>query len=101
MERHYTYRWFTIAVLFLGVGGAFALSIGLSRTPFGYRYLPSDFLFQAIVGHVILSDSILAPEFYGRIVESYISRGKEWRLSYLSAGHRRVLRNLRGIYRRA
>ena len=55
MDKRFTYRWFAIAVLFLGVGGAFALSIGLSRTPFGYRYLPADFLYQAIVGHVILA----------------------------------------------
>ena len=69
MDRHYTYRWFAIAVLFLGIGGAFALSIGLSRTPFGYRYLPSEFLFQAIVGPCDIGDSILALEFYGGSLE--------------------------------
>jgi hypothetical protein len=82
MERHYTYRWFTIAVLFLGVGGAFALSIGLSRTPFGYQYLPSEFLFQAIVGHVILAIVFWLLSFTVVLWSIYF-KGREFAWSYL------------------
>ncbi len=82
MDKHYTYRWFAIAVLFLGVGGAFALSIGLSRTPFGYRYLPADFLFQAIVGHVILAIVFWLLSFTVVLWSIYF-KGRQWRLSYI------------------
>ncbi len=55
MENRYTYNWFVLAILFLGIGGGFAFLVGMSRTPFGYRYFPADYLHHALVGHVIMA----------------------------------------------
>ncbi|MFQ5586215.1 MAG: cbb3-type cytochrome c oxidase subunit I [Thermodesulfobacteriota bacterium] len=55
MEKRYTYNWFVLAILFLGIGGGFAFLVGMSRTPFGYRYFPADYMHHALVGHVILA----------------------------------------------
>ncbi len=82
MDKRYTYRWFAIAVLFLGVGVAFALSIGLSRTPFGYRYLPADFLYQAIGCHVILAIVFWLLSFTVAFWSIYF-KGRELSISYI------------------
>jgi heme/copper-type cytochrome/quinol oxidase subunit 1 len=55
VEKRYTYNWFVLAILFLGFGGGFAFLVGMSRTPFGYRYFPADYMHHALVGHVILA----------------------------------------------
>ncbi len=55
MEKRYTYKWFILAIIFLGMGGAFAFMVGMSRTPFGYKYFPADALHRTLVGHVVLA----------------------------------------------
>ncbi len=44
-----------LAVLDVGLGGSFALLIALLRTPFIYKYLPQDYFYSALVGHVVLA----------------------------------------------
>jgi len=55
MEKKYTYNWFVLSVIFLGIGGGFAFMVGMSRTPFGYRYFPADFMHRTLVAHVVLA----------------------------------------------
>ncbi|MFQ5427751.1 MAG: cbb3-type cytochrome c oxidase subunit I [Thermodesulfobacteriota bacterium] len=55
MEKRYSYNWFVLAILFLGIGGGFAFMVGMSRTPFGYQYFPADYLHRTLVGHVVLA----------------------------------------------
>lgn len=55
MLKRYTYSWLILSIAFLGIGGGFAFLVAMSRTPFGYRYFPPDYLHHALVGHVILA----------------------------------------------
>ncbi|MEE8574812.1 MAG: cbb3-type cytochrome c oxidase subunit I [Thermodesulfobacteriota bacterium] len=82
MEKKYTYTWLALAVIFLGIGGAFALLVGLSRTPFGYKYLPADFLYQGIVGHVILAIVLWLLSFTVVLWSRYF-KGPQLKISYL------------------
>lgn len=50
--NNYAYRWLTVAIGFLSVGGFFALIIGLARTPLISEYLPPDFFTYALTAHV-------------------------------------------------
>lgn len=50
--NNYAYRWFTISIGFLSVGGFFALIIGLARTPGISKYFPPDFFTYALTAHV-------------------------------------------------
>lgn len=55
MEAHYSYKWFFLAILSLGLGGGFAFLVAMSRTPFGYKYFPPDYMYHALAGHVVLA----------------------------------------------
>lgn len=48
----YTYKWFTLAVTVLGIGGSLAFILGMSRSPVA-AYFPQDFFYYALAGHVI------------------------------------------------
>lgn len=48
----YTYKWFTLAVTVLGIGGSLAFILGMSRSPIA-SYFPQDFFYYALAGHVI------------------------------------------------
>src|SRR3989304_10234574 len=50
-----TYKWFYLAILSLGIGGGFAFLVAMSRTPFGYKYFPPDYMHHALAGHVVLA----------------------------------------------
>ena len=80
----YTYRWLAISIAFLGVGGAFALLVGLSRTPFGHAYLPPDFLHQGIVGHVVLAIIMWLISFTVVLWSRYLN-GVRWAFTYTLA----------------
>ncbi len=84
MKENYTYRWLAISVAFLGVGGAFALLVGLSRTPFGHAYLPPDFLHQGIVGHVVLAIIMWLISFTVVLWSRYLN-GTRWSFTYTLA----------------
>src|SRR4030067_1359393 len=49
------YSWFYLAILSLGIGGGFAFLVAMSRTPFGYKYFPPDYMHHALAGHVVLA----------------------------------------------
>lgn len=55
MKDRYANKWFVLSVLSLGLGGAFALIVGLARAPFAEKYLPHDYFQHALVGHVNLA----------------------------------------------
>jgi len=55
MILRYSYRWFFLALFSLGLGGGFAFLVAMSRTPFGYKYFPPDYLYRALAGHVVLA----------------------------------------------
>ncbi len=84
MKENYTYRWLAISVAFLGIGGAFALLIGLSRTPFGHAYLPPDFLHQGIVGHVVLAIIMWLISFTVVLWSRFLN-GTRWFFTYTLA----------------
>src|SRR3989337_3717723 len=50
-----TYIWFYLAILSLGIGGGFAFLVAMSRTPFGYKFFPPDYMHHALAGHVVLA----------------------------------------------
>lgn len=82
MNDNYTYKWFALAVLSLGLGGGFAFIVAMSRTPFGYKYLPSDYMYHAITGHVILAILIWLLSFTV-VLWSVVFQKKGWDNSYL------------------
>ncbi len=47
--------WFVLFVISIGVGGAFAILVALSRTPYTANYLPGEFFAHWLVGHVDLA----------------------------------------------
>jgi len=47
--------WFVFSILSLASSGLFAFLVAMSRTPFGYKYLPPQYFHYALVGHVDLS----------------------------------------------
>ena len=55
MTNAFTYRWFTLAVTFLAVGGSFAFLVAVSRAPGVSDYLPADYFKYALAGHVIFA----------------------------------------------
>ncbi len=55
MRNSYTGRWFILSVLSLGMGGAFAFLIGMSRMPGAADFFPSNYFQRALVGHVDLA----------------------------------------------
>ncbi|MFQ5329913.1 MAG: cbb3-type cytochrome c oxidase subunit I [Thermodesulfobacteriota bacterium] len=80
MERRYTYNWFVLAILFLGFGGGFAFLVGMSRTPFGYRYFPENYMHHALVGHVILAILLWLLSF-GVVLWSLTFKGVELKVT--------------------
>jgi len=48
-------RWFVFSIVSLACSGLFAFLVAMSRTPFGYKYLPPQYFHYALVGHVDLS----------------------------------------------
>ena len=52
MRSTYTGKWFALSILCLGIGGSFALIVGLSRAPFISDFLPEGYFQHALVGHV-------------------------------------------------
>ncbi|MFQ5431737.1 MAG: cbb3-type cytochrome c oxidase subunit I [Nitrospinota bacterium] len=52
MRTTYSGKWFALSIICLGIGGSFALLVGLSRAPFISDFLPKDYFQHALVGHV-------------------------------------------------
>ena len=55
MTSSYTYRWFSLAIVFLAVGGSFAFLVGMSRAPHVSAFFPEDYFRYALAGHVIFA----------------------------------------------
>ncbi len=69
------YSWFYLAILSLGLGGGFAFLVAMSRTPFGYRFFPSDFMYHALAGHVVLAILLWLLSFTVVLWERYLGDG--------------------------
>lgn len=52
MRSSYTGNWFALSIICLGLGGSFALLVGMSRAPFISDFLPEGYFQHALVGHV-------------------------------------------------
>lgn len=81
-KMNYTLKWFSLAVLSLGLGGGFAFIVAMSRTPFGYKYLPRDYMYHAIAGHVILAILVWLLSFTVVLWSLYFKK-TGWKNSYL------------------
>lgn len=78
----YAYKWFYLAILSLGLGGGFAFIVAMSRTPFGYKYFPADYMYHALAGHVVLA--ILLWLLSSTVVLwYYYLGGRGWKSSYI------------------
>lgn len=82
MVLRYTYRWFFLAIVSLGLGGGFAFLVAMSRTPFGYKYFPPDYMYHALAGHVVLAILLWLLSFTVVLWSRYL-KGLEWKYSYL------------------
>lgn len=78
----YPYKWFFLAVLSLGLGGGFAFLVAMSRTPFGYRFFPPDYMYHALAGHVVLAILLWLLSFTVVLWSRYF-KGVEWKYSYM------------------
>ncbi len=78
------YNWFYLAVLSLGIGGGFAFLVAMSRTPFGYKYFPPDYMFHALAGHVVLAILLWLLSFTVVLWDIYLGDGAINRLNGIS-----------------
>ena len=69
------YSWFYIAILSLGIGGGFAFLVAMSRTPFGYKYFPPDYMYHALAGHVVLAILLWLLSFTVVLWDIYLGDG--------------------------
>lgn len=69
------YKWFYIAILSLGIGGGFAFLVAMSRTPFGYKYFPPDYMHHALAGHVVLAILLWLLSFTVVLWDIYLGDG--------------------------
>src|SRR4030065_1259036 len=79
-----TYKWFYLAVLSLGIGGGFAFLVAMSRTPFGYKYFPPDYMYHALAGDVVLAILLLLLSFTVGVWDIYLGDGIPGRIRGLS-----------------
>ena len=82
MYSRYSFRWFTLAIFCLGLGGGFAFLVAMSRAPFAEKYFPVDFFYHALVGHVILAILLWLSSF-SIVMWSLYLKGKEWTFTYI------------------
>lgn len=88
MLKDYSYKWFMLAIVSLSIGGSFAFLVGMSRTTFGYSYFSPDYMYHALVGHVVLaillwllSFAVVLWSYYFKTAGNYIS----YKLSFAGA----------------
>ena len=78
------YSWFYIAILSLGIGGGFAFLVAMSRTPFGYKYFPPDYMYHALAGHVVLAILLWLLSFTVVLWDIYLGDGATNRWNNIS-----------------
>ncbi len=79
-----SYSWFYIAILSLGIGGGFAFLVAMSRTPFGYKYFPPDYMHHALAGHVVLAILLWLLSFTVVLWDIYLGDGTTGRFKNIS-----------------
>ena len=78
------FSWFYLAILSLGIGGGFAFLVAMSRTPFGYKYFPPDYMYHALAGHVVLAIILWLLSFTVVLWDIYLGDGIPGRIRGLS-----------------
>ena len=78
------YSWFYLAILSLGIGGGFAFLVAMSRTPFGYKYFPPDYMYHALAGHVVLAILLWLLSFTVVLWDIYLGDGTTGRFKGIS-----------------
>ena len=78
------YNWFYLAILSLGIGGGFAFLVAMSRTPFGYKYFPPDYMHHALAGHVVLAILLWLLSFTVVLWDIYLGDGIGGRFKNIS-----------------
>ena len=78
------FSWFYLAILSLGIGGGFAFLVAMSRTPFGYKYFPPDYMYHALAGHVVLAILLWLLSFTVVLWDIYLGDGIAGRFKNIS-----------------